>query len=87
MGPAGNLPYPGLLWEFPQENDPNGDGVLVGETWGQPVLTRVRLKVGANDNSGAGFERWVVIVSGGYDLTGDPNPDAVKPLIYIYIII
>jgi len=79
VGPAGNLPYPGLRWEFPQENDPNGDAVMIGQTWSQPVLTRVRLRVAGNDNSGAGFERWVVIVTGGYDLTGDPNPDEVKP--------
>lgn len=79
VGPAGNLPYPGLLWEFPQEDDPDGDGVMIGETWSQPVLTRVRLRVAGNDNSGAGFERWVVIVTGGYDLTGDPNPEEVKP--------
>ncbi len=78
VGPAGNLPYPGLLWEFPQEDDPNGDSVMIGETWSQPVLTRVRLRVAANDNSGAGFERWVVIVTGGYDVTGDPNPDTVN---------
>jgi hypothetical protein len=84
VGPAGNLPYPGLLWEFPQENDPNGDGVMIGETWAQPVLTRVRLQVAADNNSGAGYERWVVLVTGGYDETGDPNPDTVNSS-YTYV--
>ena len=81
-GPAGNLPYPGLLWEFPNENDANsgtGDYQHMGQTWGQAVLTRVRLNVGGNDNGGQGFERWVAIVAGGYDVTSDPNPATVDP--------
>jgi type IV pilus assembly protein PilY1 len=73
-GPAGILPYPGYLWEFPPEDDPDSDFDLMGETWSQPIMTRVRLKVNANDNGGLGFERWVVIVSAGYEETGNPNP-------------
>jgi type IV pilus assembly protein PilY1 len=78
-GPAGNLPYPGYLWEFPNELDPDDISIAasilpyMGESWGRPVLTRVRLNVAGETNSGYGYERWVVIVSGGYDLTGQPN--------------
>jgi type IV pilus assembly protein PilY1 len=69
------LPYPAYLWEFPAENDPENDLGYMGQTWGQPVLTRVRVKVGNNAGAdGKGFERWVAIVTGGYDPTGDPNP-------------
>ncbi len=83
--PAGNLPYPGLMWEFPNENDFNsgaGDYLNMGQTWGQAVITRVRVKVGANTNGGQGFERWVAIVTGGYDLTSDPNPSPVDTTSY-----
>ena len=79
--PAGNLPYPGLNWEFPNENDFNsgtGDYLNMGQTWGQPVIARVKLNVGIATNSGAGFERWVAIVTGGYEETSDPNPHAVS---------
>ena len=78
-GPAGNLAYPGYMWEFPNEADPNdpsdSDSFLpyMGETWGQPIVTRVRLAVGSDDNGGIGYERWVVLVTGGYDVTGQPN--------------
>jgi type IV pilus assembly protein PilY1 len=79
--PGGGSPiaYPALQWEFPNENDFNsgtGDFVNMGQTWGQPVITRVKLKVGGNNNSGAGFERWVAIVTGGYEETSDPNKNA-----------
>jgi hypothetical protein len=48
----------------------------MGQTWGQPVMPRVKLNVSTNTNSGAGFERWVAIVTGGYDETSDPNNTA-----------
>ena len=41
------LAYPGYLWEFPSEDDPNDpadpDSFLpyMGDTWGVPVLTRI----------------------------------------------
>ena len=41
--------YPALQWEFPNEDDFNsgtGDYRNMGETWGQPVITRVKLNVG-----------------------------------------
>jgi type IV pilus assembly protein PilY1 len=71
--------YPGYLWEFPNENDPDSTAVAtsvlpyLGQSFSRPIITRVRVKIDSNDNSGVGFERWVAIVSGGYDPTGDPN--------------
>jgi type IV pilus assembly protein PilY1 len=64
--------YPGFLWEFPVEGTTTYTAHM-GETWGNPVVTRVKLKLGTDDNSGAGYERWVVIVTAGYDESGDPN--------------
>lgn len=72
-GPAGDLDYPGYLWEFPQENDPDGDLSDMGETWSNPVIAKVRVNVGTATNGGAGFERHVAIVAGGYDSSGNPN--------------
>jgi len=86
-GPAGNLTYPNIQWEFPNENDFNsgtGDFVNMGQTWGAPVITKIKLEVNSNNNSGKGFERWVAIVTGGYDATSDPNPTAVDPVAGVY---
>jgi type IV pilus assembly protein PilY1 len=67
------LPYPGYLWEFPDEADTGSNQQWMGQTWGKPVITKVKLNV-----DGAGpVERWVVIVTGGYDDTADPNPAEV----------
>jgi Tfp pilus tip-associated adhesin PilY1 len=63
---AGN--YPGYLWEFPREDAPVADRAFVGETWGEPVMTKVQVEIG-----GQPYERWVAIVSGGYDRRSDPN--------------
>jgi hypothetical protein len=86
--PGGGSPiaYPAIQWEWPNEDDFNkttaGTGCgstypcdygYMGQTWGQPVIARVKLNVSSNTNSGAGFDRWVAIVSGGYDETSDPN--------------
>jgi type IV pilus assembly protein PilY1 len=68
--------YPQYKWEFPKESDPAAFKAMFGQTWGEPVITRVRVKVGLNDNGGQGFERWVAVVSGGYDPTGNPNHPA-----------
>jgi type IV pilus assembly protein PilY1 len=65
--------YPGYLWEFPREDAPASIADYVGDTWSEPILTKIRVKVGADDNGGAGFERWVAIFAGGYDPSGDPN--------------
>ena len=70
MDPHG--PYPKLLWEFTDST--------LGETWSQPVVTRVRVEeglagdvCGADDGDGNCRERWVAIFGGGYEETADPN--------------
>ena len=65
--------YPGYLWEFPREDAPASIADYVGQTWSEPILTRIRVEVGSDDNDGAGYERWVAIFAGGYDPSGDPN--------------
>lgn len=71
--------WPCYAWEFPMEADPRAfaDTSLwsdyVGETWGDPIITKIRVKVGAATNNGQGFERWVAIVTGGYHPTSNPN--------------
>ena len=72
--PDGNHPkpqcvgYPCYLWEFPAENDTNGYGAWMGDTWGEPIITKIKLDV-----NGALVERWVAVVTGGYAEAGDPN--------------
>jgi type IV pilus assembly protein PilY1 len=73
--PSGTTyPYPGYLWEFPNENDPDdpsdADSYLpwMGDTWGQPIITRVRVEY-----DGDTVERWVAVVTAGYSAEGDPN--------------
>ncbi|MCB9723521.1 MAG: hypothetical protein H6748_05685 [Spirochaetaceae bacterium] len=74
--------YPGYLWEFPNEADPDNIAVstsilpYLGQGFSKPIITRVKVKIDADDNSGAGYERWVAIVTGGYDPTSDPNDAA-----------
>ncbi len=65
--------YPCYLWEFPRENAPAAEKALMGETWSEPIITKIRVSVNGNDNGGAGFDRWVAIVGAGYDPSGDPN--------------
>ncbi len=76
------LPYPGYLWEFPCEDSTNlkcsGTGAYpysdyMGESWSDPIVTRIRVSVGGDDNDGAGYDRWVAIFAGGYSEEGDPN--------------
>ena len=71
--------YPVYRWEFPSEDAPASLKNYMGQTWGEMVFARVKVRVGGNDNSGAGFERWVAVVSAGYDPTGDPNHIAYDP--------
>ncbi|MCI0632959.1 MAG: hypothetical protein L0206_03445, partial [Actinobacteria bacterium] len=74
---AVTLDYPGYLWEFPREDDPDGDLTWMGSTFGQPIITRVRVQ-NANDLlPRPAYERWVAIVTAGYSATGDPNPTEV----------
>ena len=63
--------YPGYLWEFPRENDPVAITDTMGQTWSEPVITKVRVAV--NGDLANPQERWVAIFGGGYDRTGDPN--------------
>jgi len=65
--------YPTYLWEFPREDAPAAIADYVGQTWSEPILTKIRVQVGLDDNGGAGYERWVAIFAGGYDPSGDPN--------------
>lgn len=65
--------YPGYMWEFPAENAAVDVMKYFGQTWGTPVITKIKVQVNGNDNGGDGFERWVAIVTGGFDASGDPN--------------
>lgn len=69
--PAQGNGYPCYLWEFPREDDISTAQEYIAQTWGDPILTKVRV----TDGSGV-FERWVAIVTGGYDPKGDPNNHA-----------
>jgi type IV pilus assembly protein PilY1 len=71
--PSGELgsAYPCLMWEFPLESDLATIQSTIGETWGEPVITKIKLSVGGNI-----VERYVAIVTGGYHATGDPNSHA-----------
>jgi type IV pilus assembly protein PilY1 len=67
--------YPGYLWEFPCEAS-SCDALrpLMGETWSHPIITRVRVTVDGAAPAGApGYDRWVAIFGGGYDVCGDPH--------------
>jgi len=63
--------YPGYMWEFPLESDATWRS-YIGETWSQPVITRVRMERANGDIE----ELWVAIVGFGYDPTSDPNDAA-----------
>jgi len=69
--PATGDGYPCYLWEFPKENDSAANKNWVGETWGEPIITKIRVQVGATV-----FERWVAVVTGGYHASSDPNEHA-----------
>jgi type IV pilus assembly protein PilY1 len=70
--------FPGYLWEFPCERSAcDAWRPYMGETWSQPVVTRVQVTVDCGtDASAAGcpsYDRWVAIFGAGYDESGDPN--------------
>ncbi len=60
--------FPQYLWEFPKEGAAAATTSYMGETWGTPIITKVKVVI-----SGVAYERWVAVVTGGYDKTGDPN--------------
>jgi len=64
--------YPGYMWEFPLESDGYWRG-YIGQTWSQPVITRIRMKRSTGDIE----ELWVAIFGFGYDATSDPNDAAL----------
>ena len=69
--PAQGSGYPCYLWEFPREDDTSPAQDYVAETWGDPIVTKVRVTDGSNV-----YERWVAIVTGGYSEKSDPNQHA-----------
>jgi len=78
---GGNTDFPRYAWEFPNEGNV-ADQAFVGETWAKPIITKVKLK--NTQIAGQTVNRWVAIVTGGYDATSDPNPDEVTGLISTY---
>jgi type IV pilus assembly protein PilY1 len=88
--------YPGYLWEFPCEATAcDSWRAYMGETWSQPVVTRIKATVDCGDASGDDddlldnlgdpcptYDRWVAIFGGGYSTAGDPNltHDSALPL-------
>ncbi len=73
-GPHG--PYPKLLWEL------NGAANPLGETWSEPIITRIKRKAAAGfgDHCGKNTlddtdcrEQWVAIFGGGFRGESDPN--------------
>jgi type IV pilus assembly protein PilY1 len=71
QAPAQGDGYPCYLWEFPHEDDIPAHRDWMGDTWGDAILTKIRVEVG-----GAEMERWVAVVTGGYSATSDPNEHA-----------
>jgi type IV pilus assembly protein PilY1 len=69
--PAVGSGFPCYLWEFPREDDGVAYQDYVAQTWGDPIVTRVRVDVG-----GVVMERWVAVVTGGYHPKSDPNEHA-----------
>ena len=53
----------------------------MGSTWAQPIITRVRVTVNSGSDE---VERWVAVVTAGYDENGDPNPENVTGRISTY---
>ena len=78
---GGNRDFPRYAWEFPAEGN-LFDQFFMGETWSKPIITKVKLKNTAV--IGQTVNRWVAIVTGGYDATSDPNPDEVTGLSTTY---
>jgi type IV pilus assembly protein PilY1 len=76
--------YPRYLWAFPCEDCANavnggtsGETTYMGNTWSEPVITRVRVKSDTGSDP-HGYERWVAIFGAGYHPHGDPNGSGYK---------
>jgi hypothetical protein len=86
-GVSGGPIYPGYLWEFPCESSDQhataqapaaAYSAYMGETWSEPIITRVKVRVNCDDPAPPGapcarYDRWVAIFGAGYDPNGDPN--------------
>ncbi|MFP8877462.1 MAG: hypothetical protein VCB99_11280, partial [Myxococcota bacterium] len=85
-GVTGGPAYPGYLWEFPCEDlsaaECTGSGVVptgrsyadyMGETWSEPIVTRVKVRVSCGTGSCPTYDRSVAIFGAGYDPLADPN--------------
>jgi len=86
-GVTGGPTFPSYLWEFPCESTNaqcTGSGLpggrsysaYMGETWSEPVITRVKVRVNCTDSPPTycpRYDRWVAIFGAGYDPNGDPN--------------
>jgi Tfp pilus tip-associated adhesin PilY1 len=81
-GVSGGPGYPSYLWEFPCEDSTDtlctGSGTYsyadyMGETWSQPVITKVKMQSSCTAPCDPWVERWVAIFAGGYHEEGDPN--------------
>ena len=80
-GGGGTIPFPAYAWEFPSETNV-ADQAFMGESWAKPIITKVKLK--DVDRAGETVDRWVAIVTGGFDKESDPNPDEVTGTIGSY---
>ena len=79
-GVSGGPDYPSYMWEYPCESA-SCDFLrpYFGETWGRPIVTRVKVRGNCIDVPGTPcptYDRFVAIVSGGYDPSGDPHDPA-----------
>ena len=80
-GGGAAIPFPSYAWEFPSEGNV-ADQAFMGETWAKPIITKVKLK--DVDRAGETVDRWVAIVTGGFDKPSDPNPDEVTGTVGSY---
>ena len=93
-GISGGPSYPGYLWEFPCESTNTlctGTGLpgsrtyaaYMGETWSEPVITKVKVRIDCTDTTTTTcprYDRWVAIFGAGYDENADPNkPQSATP--------
>ena len=86
-GVSGGPSFPGYLWEFPCESTNTlctGTGLpgsrtyaaYMGETWSEPVVTKVKVRIDCTDTTTTTcprYDRWVAIFGAGYDENADPN--------------
>ena len=93
-GVSGGPSFPGYLWEFPCESTNalcTGTGLpgqphlraYMGETWSEPVITKVKVRIDCTDTTTTTcprYDRWVAIFGAGYDENADPNkPQSATP--------